>query len=259
MSDQEHEKRHVEVPFVMVPLAIARIRSLSGGAKLLFGAIYSLSHLPNGCHCSNESLATRIGLSTEQVRRLLRELESRELIVRTLKDHGRSDIRVVWRGKPIKMSDKKSGRPKGDTKCIGGEGDTKCPDKKYPPPRVRASASGDFNEKKKKRSEPSGSESVSSKKKPPNARPGDASAVQKEEDPESLGPRLTDEEYAAKLLATLRRQAWVNGKPPDYRWDATSKVWRFNGPDWLLPLLQSVQGQVLAILDGERAAKESQP
>jgi hypothetical protein len=182
MSAQEPDKRHVEVPFIMIPLAIARIRSLSGGAKLLFGAIYSLSHLPNGCHCSNESLATRIGLSTEQVRRLLRELESRELIVRTLKDHGRSDIQVVWRGKPIKMSDKKSGRPKGDTKCIGGEGDTKCPDKKYPPPRVRASASGDFNEKKKKRSEPSGSESVSSKKKPPNARPGDASAVQKEEE-----------------------------------------------------------------------------
>jgi hypothetical protein len=248
MSDENGAKGTVEVPFLMVPLQIARAKSLSPGAKLLFGAIYSLWHLPNGCHCTNETLAVRIGLSARHVKRLMKELENEELIVRTLKNHGESLIEVVWRGKKIRLRDKKS----EGTKSPPTSGDKKSP------------YSGDnlsrrTNEKKRGKSEPSGSDLSASKKKPPDARPGDARAVQTEEDPESLGPKLTDEEYAAKLLATLRRQAWVNGKPPDYRWDATSKVWRFNGPDWLLPLLQSVQGQVLAILDGERAAKESQP
>lgn len=91
--------------FLMVPDAVAADPDLSPGAKLLFGAILSLSRSKLGrCVASNECLARMTGLSVVQVRRLLAILEGRGLIARVMDNHERVEIRVEWsQGGRIKM------------------------------------------------------------------------------------------------------------------------------------------------------------
>ena len=87
---------HCNGLFAMVPLEIAARKDLSPGGKLLFGIIYSLEHAAKGkCTASNEELATRVGLSIKQIRRLLHDLEERQLIARTLEHGRRFEIRAL--------------------------------------------------------------------------------------------------------------------------------------------------------------------
>jgi len=193
-SDDEKVKRHAEVPFLMIPLAVARDRELSFGAKVLFGAIYSLAHLPDGCHCTKEDLASRIGMSLRNIQRLFQELEQREWISRTIKHRGRSDIRVLWRPRAVRVSDKVS---RGD-KMSPQSGETKCPDKMSPQRTIRGTGT---SEKKSGEEEASSaaSSSPSIKRPPASASSGASSpptpAGGNEEDPGA--EQATPEEIAA--------------------------------------------------------------
>lgn len=72
-------------PFAMLPLEVAADPDLSPGAKILFAVILTLTRGAWGrCRACNEKLAEMTGLCVEQVRRLLRDLETRELIARVM-------------------------------------------------------------------------------------------------------------------------------------------------------------------------------
>src|SRR4051794_5347978 len=86
-----------QTTFVMVPSGIAEYPDLYPGAKLLCGAICSLSKSQLGrCIAGNECLARMTGLSVVQVRRLLATLEGRGLIAGVMDNHERVEIRVEW-------------------------------------------------------------------------------------------------------------------------------------------------------------------
>jgi hypothetical protein len=103
VGDDTKTKRQLDTPFIMIPVAISRDPALSPAAKLLFGAIYSFWHMPDGCHCTNEILGARLGLSTVHVQRLIKELEAKKLIRRTIRKRHLTEIDVIWRGKRIKV------------------------------------------------------------------------------------------------------------------------------------------------------------
>lgn len=86
-----------QAPFCMVPLEIAADPDLSPGAKLLFGVILTLTKGAWGrCCARNEKLAEMTGLCVEQVRRLLRDLEDRDLIARIMEGNQRIEIKIKW-------------------------------------------------------------------------------------------------------------------------------------------------------------------
>ena len=85
-----------------IPTSIAADATLSPGAKLVFGAIFTAADQdPDGrCTLSNEDLQAQTALSGKQVKRLLIELESLGLIARTVSGrtaiphHGHLDHRL---------------------------------------------------------------------------------------------------------------------------------------------------------------------
>jgi hypothetical protein len=86
-----------DFPFLMLPGDIASDVTLSPGAKLLYGAILSLSKASWGsCKARNETLARMVGLSVIQVRRLLQALEERGLIERIMAGTVREEIRAMY-------------------------------------------------------------------------------------------------------------------------------------------------------------------
>lgn len=127
MSDPAAKTRvHIETTFVAIPSEVAADADLSPGAKLLFGCIYSLSMSPARCVQSNESLARRISMSVKQVKRMIVELEGRNLIARKYgkTPFERYELEVKWRPNSLKMRPAK--RIKKRSPVNGGVG-TNCP------------------------------------------------------------------------------------------------------------------------------------
>lgn len=91
-------KPKADFKFSMLPDALSRRTDLSQGSKVLFALILSFSRGSGGaCWLTNESLAERTGLCSEQVRRLLRRLELAGLIRRKMVTSVRREIRATWR------------------------------------------------------------------------------------------------------------------------------------------------------------------
>jgi len=105
----------------MVPLEIAADPNLSPGAKILFAVILTLTKGAWGrCCARNEKLAEMTGLCVEQVRRLLRDLEDRDLIARIMEGNQRIEIKIKWT--PAQIQNVPGGGIQ-NARCT----DTKCP------------------------------------------------------------------------------------------------------------------------------------
>jgi|GEM_PF-5612179 len=110
-----------QAPFCMVPLEIAADPNLSPGAKILFAVILTLTKGAWGrCCARNEKLAEMTGLCVEQVRRLLRDLEDRDLIARIMEGNQRIEIKIKWT--PAQIQNVPGGGIQ-NARCT----DTKCP------------------------------------------------------------------------------------------------------------------------------------
>jgi hypothetical protein len=85
-------------PLLSMPASIAATATLSPGAKLVFGVIFTAADQDplQRCTLSNEDLQAKTALSGKQVKRLLVELEALGLIARVVSGTRRSHIAITW-------------------------------------------------------------------------------------------------------------------------------------------------------------------
>ncbi len=67
---------------VFIPLDVLCDASLNGSKKILFSIILHLCETKAGCYASDDYFARRLGVGKRQLRRMLKELEDKELINR---------------------------------------------------------------------------------------------------------------------------------------------------------------------------------
>lgn len=82
--------------FNQLPLSVCQDRQLSAGAKLTYGAIYTIRAAWGRVDPSRQELADRTGQSVRTVQRALNELESAGWIQKRHYKSGRGTLRTVF-------------------------------------------------------------------------------------------------------------------------------------------------------------------
>lgn len=93
--------------FIAIPFELLNREDLSCSHKVLMGLIHSLSVKDGFCYASNHYLGQAIGVSSENVRKWLSQLEQKGLIERIIKrkPNGEIDIRELRLLTPLVLND----------------------------------------------------------------------------------------------------------------------------------------------------------
>lgn len=107
--------------YAKVPSEILSNKDLSSSGKLLIGVIISLSNKTGYCFASNQYISDILGVSLAYTRALIKELESKNIIIRKMSDKKANDnsgrmIRLV----DLKLTKQVFDDKEGDTIVAGG-------------------------------------------------------------------------------------------------------------------------------------------
>jgi hypothetical protein len=107
--------------YAKVPSEILSNKDLSSSGKLLVGVIISLSNKTGYCFASNQYISDILGVSLAYTRALIKELESKNIIIRKMSDKKSNDNSTrMMRLVDLKLTNTLSDGNVGDTIVSGG-------------------------------------------------------------------------------------------------------------------------------------------